>query len=114
MKEAIHTMKSAFVQLSSGDAHVPARLSLDLPDKNATSLIMPAYAIGSGALIMILRSCNTTQLHFDYDKLSLAWRLAGSVGAIKNNRAHDLKAMPLLYAIPAFVSIQVHRTKHLC
>ncbi len=47
MKEAIHAMESAFVQLSSGDAYVPTRLSLDLPDKNATSLIMPAYAIGN-------------------------------------------------------------------
>jgi len=41
MKEATHAMKSAFVQLSSGDAHVPTRLSFDLPDKNASSLIMP-------------------------------------------------------------------------
>ena len=47
IKEAIQAMESAFVQLSSGDAHVPTRLSLDLPDKNATSLIMPAYAIGN-------------------------------------------------------------------
>jgi len=47
MKEAINAMKTAFIQLSSGDAHVPTRLSLDFPDKSATSLIMPAYAIGS-------------------------------------------------------------------
>ena len=47
MKEAIHAMSTAFIQLSSGEAHVPARLSLDIPDKNATSLIMPAYAKGS-------------------------------------------------------------------
>ena len=46
-KEAIHAMESAFVQLSSGDAHVPTRLNFNLPDKNATSLIMPAYAIGN-------------------------------------------------------------------
>ncbi len=47
MKEAIHSMKSAFIQLSNGDAKVPTRLSLDLADNNATSLIMPAYVIGS-------------------------------------------------------------------
>jgi ornithine cyclodeaminase/alanine dehydrogenase-like protein (mu-crystallin family) len=47
MKEAIHAMESAFVHLSSGDALIPTRLSFDLPDKNATSLIMPAYAIGN-------------------------------------------------------------------
>ena len=47
MKEAIHIMRSAFANLSSGNAHVPTRLSFDFPDKNATSLIMPAYAIGS-------------------------------------------------------------------
>ena len=47
MNEAIHSMKSAFIQLSNGNAIVPARLSLDLPDNHATSLIMPAYAIGN-------------------------------------------------------------------
>jgi len=46
MKEAIHAMKSAFVHLSNGQAHIPPRLNFDLPDKNATSLIMPAYIIG--------------------------------------------------------------------
>lgn len=47
MKEAIHVMRSAFIQLSSGDAKVPTRLNFDFPDKNATSLIMPAYTIGN-------------------------------------------------------------------
>ena len=47
MKEAIHAMKSAFVQLSNGNAYVPTRLNFDFPDKNATSLIMPAYSIGN-------------------------------------------------------------------
>jgi ornithine cyclodeaminase/alanine dehydrogenase-like protein (mu-crystallin family) len=47
MKEAIHIMGSAFVHLSSGNAHIPTRLNFDFPDKNATSLIMPAYAIGN-------------------------------------------------------------------
>jgi len=47
MKEAIRAMKTAFAQLSSGEAVVPPRLSLDIPDKNATSIVMPAYATGS-------------------------------------------------------------------
>ena len=47
MKEAIRAMKTAFAQLSNGEAVVPPRLSLDIPDKNATSLVMPAYATGS-------------------------------------------------------------------
>jgi len=47
MEEAIRAMKTAFAQLSSGEAVVPPRLSLDIPDKNATSVVMPAYAIGS-------------------------------------------------------------------
>ena len=63
MKEAIHAMKSAFIQLSSGDAHVPTRLSLDLPDKNATSLIMPAYAIGSPYYCVKIVSVNYSNPH---------------------------------------------------
>ena len=47
MKEAIHAMKSAFVHLSNGEAHIPPRLNFDLPDKNASSLVMPAYVIGN-------------------------------------------------------------------
>jgi len=47
MEEAIRAMKTAFAQLSSGEAVVPPRLSLDIPDKNATSIVMPAYATGS-------------------------------------------------------------------
>ena len=47
MEEAIRAMKTAFAQLSSGEAVVPPRLSLDIPDKNATSVVMPAYATGS-------------------------------------------------------------------
>ncbi len=47
MKEAIHAMRSAFIELINGNAKVPDRLNLDLSDSNATSLIMPAYSIGS-------------------------------------------------------------------
>ena len=47
IKEAIHAMESAFIHLSNGVAHIPPRLNFDFPDKKATSLVMPAYAIGS-------------------------------------------------------------------
>ena len=47
MNEAIKAMKTAFVQLSNGEAIIPTRLSTDVPDKNATSLVMPAYSLDS-------------------------------------------------------------------
>ena len=47
MHDAIHAMESAFIHLSNGIAHIPPRLNFDFPDKNASSLIMPAYAIGN-------------------------------------------------------------------
>ena len=47
IKEAIHAMDSAFSHLSNGIAHIPPRLNFDFPDKNASSLVMPAYAIGN-------------------------------------------------------------------
>ena len=47
MNEAIEAMKTAFVQLSNGEALIPTRLSTDVPDKNATSLVMPAYSLDS-------------------------------------------------------------------
>tara|TARA_Y100000996_G_scaffold398050_1_gene365723 strand:- start:786 stop:1727 length:942 start_codon:yes stop_codon:yes gene_type:complete len=47
MKEAINAMESAFVELSRGNVIAPNRLSMDFPDKNATSLIMPAYITGN-------------------------------------------------------------------
>ena len=47
MKEAILTMKTAFVQLSKKEANIPVRLSTDIPGKNATSLVMPAYLLDS-------------------------------------------------------------------
>ena len=47
MNEAIEAMKTAFVQLSNGEAIIPTRLNMDVPDKNATSLVMPAYSLDS-------------------------------------------------------------------
>ena len=47
MNEAIVTMKTAFVQLSKREANIPLRLSTDIPGKNATSLVMPAYLLDS-------------------------------------------------------------------
>ena len=47
MNEAIKAMKTAFVQLSNGEATIPKRLSTDVPKNNATSLVMPAYLLES-------------------------------------------------------------------
>ena len=47
MEDAIKAMRSAFIQLSRGDALIPKRLSLSIPDKNAVVLVMPAYALHS-------------------------------------------------------------------
>jgi len=47
MEDAIKAMRSAFIQLSRGDALIPKRLSLSIPDKNAVALVMPVYALHS-------------------------------------------------------------------
>ena len=58
MKEAIEAMKTAFVQLSNGEAIIPTRLSTDIPKKNATSLVMPAYSLESPYYIVKIVSVN--------------------------------------------------------
>lgn len=47
MEDAINSMRTAFIQLSRGDALIPKRIGLSIPDKNATALIMPAYTLSS-------------------------------------------------------------------
>ena len=39
MEDAIKAVRSAFIQLSIGDALIPKRLSLSIPDKNAVALV---------------------------------------------------------------------------
>jgi ornithine cyclodeaminase/alanine dehydrogenase-like protein (mu-crystallin family) len=43
MPEAIRAVKEAFIQLSTGQALVPARTSLEIPEFRTTALVMPAY-----------------------------------------------------------------------
>jgi len=43
MPEAIRAVKEAFVQLSTGQARVPGRTSLEIPEFRTTALVMPAY-----------------------------------------------------------------------
>ena len=43
MPDAIHAMKRAYEQLSSGEAHVPLRSRIGLGDVEGVSLFMPAY-----------------------------------------------------------------------
>jgi ornithine cyclodeaminase/alanine dehydrogenase-like protein (mu-crystallin family) len=40
---AIESMKRAFLAISSGDSEMPLRAHLDAPDRNGTTLVMPAY-----------------------------------------------------------------------
>ena len=43
MAEAIRAVKEALVQLSTGQARVPVRTSLEIPEFRTTALVMPAY-----------------------------------------------------------------------
>jgi ornithine cyclodeaminase/alanine dehydrogenase-like protein (mu-crystallin family) len=43
MPEAIRAVKEAFIQISTGQAKVPARTSLEIPEFRTTALVMPAY-----------------------------------------------------------------------
>ena len=44
IREVIEAMKSAYASLSKGTAVVPLRMRLPMPDREALSLFMPAYA----------------------------------------------------------------------
>lgn len=50
MPETIEVMKSAFRQLSSGEAIVPQRIHMAIPPQNAMALAMPAYDNAQQAL----------------------------------------------------------------
>ncbi len=43
MPDAIRAVREAFIQLSTGQALVPTRTSLELPELRTTALVMPAY-----------------------------------------------------------------------
>jgi len=46
MRQAIEAMKSAFAQLSAGQANVPLRVALDVDRHNGVTLFMPGYLSG--------------------------------------------------------------------
>lgn len=50
MPKAIEVMRDAFAQLAAGDATVPPRPVIEIPDVDASFLTMPAYAAGTPAL----------------------------------------------------------------
>ena len=58
MSDAIEAMRWAFTQLSNGNVLLPNRSSMDIPDKNATTLVMPAYAMGSPYFTVKIVSVN--------------------------------------------------------
>jgi ornithine cyclodeaminase/alanine dehydrogenase-like protein (mu-crystallin family) len=43
MPEAIRAVREAFIQVSTGQARVPARTRLEIPEFRTTALVMPAY-----------------------------------------------------------------------
>jgi ornithine cyclodeaminase len=48
MRECIAVVKAAFAQLSAGEANVPLRTQLPVPDHEGVALFMPAYLAGYG------------------------------------------------------------------
>ena len=50
MREAVEVTKDAFVQLSTGEAVVPLRSALQVPERDGVTLFMPAFLSGSGGL----------------------------------------------------------------
>ena len=103
MNEAIEAMKTAFVQLSNGEAIIPTRLSTDVPKKNATSLVMPAYSLESPYYTVKIVSVNYSNpqkglplLHssvqvFDVSKGNMVATLDGeSVTAIRTGAVSGL------------------------
>ena len=103
MNEAIKAMKTAFVQLSNGEAIIPTRLSTDIPKNNATSLVMPAYSLKSPYYTVKIVSVNYSNpqkglplLHstvqvFDASKGNMVATLDGeSVTAIRTGAVSGL------------------------
>ena len=103
MSEAIVAMKTAFAQLSNKEAIVPERLSMDVPGKNATSLVMSAYSLNNPYYIVKVVSVNFSNppkglplIHssvqvFDASNGSMVANLDGeSVTAIRTGAASGL------------------------
>jgi ornithine cyclodeaminase/alanine dehydrogenase-like protein (mu-crystallin family) len=43
MRAAVEAVKNAFIQLSDGEAVVPGRIHMDIPEHGLTALVMPSY-----------------------------------------------------------------------
>lgn len=56
MREAITTVKRAFVELSSDRANVPQRMTVPLENNNGMTLLMPGYLYESNALAVKIAS----------------------------------------------------------
>jgi len=57
MKECIEAMKRGYIALNNGNAEVPLRTRLQIPDQNAVSILMPAYIhdeIGNALTIKVV------------------------------------------------------------
>jgi len=63
MTDAIEAMRWAFSQLQKGNAFVPQRTHLNIPDKIASALVMPAYVLESPYYSVKLVSINYSNPH---------------------------------------------------
>lgn len=103
MGEAINSMRSAFIKLSRNDVSVPKRINIQMPDKNATALVMPAYVFGSPYYTVKIVSINYDNLKknlplihsmvevFDAFKGSLVATMDGSaITALRTGAASGL------------------------
>jgi len=50
MPEVIEQMRTAFVQISNGEAQVPLRTNIDIPEYHGGALFMPVYSAGEGLI----------------------------------------------------------------
>lgn len=50
MKKAIEVVKRAFMSLSHGEAVIPARTHIDVPEQDGVVLVMPGFLPGEGAM----------------------------------------------------------------
>jgi ornithine cyclodeaminase/alanine dehydrogenase-like protein (mu-crystallin family) len=66
MTDAIEAMKDAFIALSNGTAVVPHRINLQLEDKDALNLSMPAYIKGG-----LYNTIKVVNVHFNNPKKGL-------------------------------------------
>ncbi len=69
MEQAVEAMKSAYAQLSSGEADVPLRSRIESPDVQGVTLLMPALLHRSGEMAVKIVSVFGRNPEFDLDTI---------------------------------------------